>query len=111
MCYCPLESFVLQAMRVQLRHPSHTRPFKTKLGQAYVRPRTRIVCSASTMAAPTAGKPTQCKAAIAWEPKKPLDVRTVTGARPQSTRTDPSSSSSAFALSLAHWQPAVLRTS
>lgn len=30
-----------------------------------------------------AGKPIECKAAIAWEANKPLDVRTVTVAPPQ----------------------------
>lgn len=30
----------------------------------------------------TAGKPIECKAAIAWEAKKPLDVTTVTVAPP-----------------------------
>lgn len=28
--------------------------------------------------AATAGKPIDCKAAVAWEAKKPLEVRTVT---------------------------------
>jgi Zn-dependent alcohol dehydrogenase len=32
--------------------------------------------------ADTAGKPIDCKAAIAWEPKKPLEVCTVTVAPP-----------------------------
>ena len=31
----------------------------------------------------TTGKPIDCKAAIAWEAKKPLEVRTVTVAPPQ----------------------------
>lgn len=30
----------------------------------------------------TAGKPIECKAAVAWEAKKPLEVRTVTVAPP-----------------------------
>ncbi len=30
----------------------------------------------------TAGKPIECKAAVAWEAKKPLDVQTVTVAPP-----------------------------
>jgi S-(hydroxymethyl)glutathione dehydrogenase/alcohol dehydrogenase len=34
------------------------------------------------MASDAAGKPIDCKAAIAWEPKKPLDVCTVTVAPP-----------------------------
>ncbi len=31
----------------------------------------------------TAGKPIECRAAVAWEAKKPLDVRTVTVNPPQ----------------------------
>eukprot|EP00898_Chlorokybus_atmophyticus_P003683 jgi/Chlat1/4315/Chrsp29S04600 len=36
-----------------------------------------------TMAASTAGKEIECKAAVAWEAKKPLDVRTVKVGPPQ----------------------------
>jgi hypothetical protein len=36
----------------------------------------------AAMASPTAGKPIECLAAVAWEAKKPLDVTTVTVAPP-----------------------------
>lgn len=39
---------------------------------------TTAVSGDSEMAKDTAGKPIQCKAAIAWEAKKPLEVKTVT---------------------------------
>jgi len=42
----------------------------------------RVLATKMTDFAATAGKPIECKAAVAWEAKKPLDVRTVTVAPP-----------------------------
>ena len=60
---------------------STNRPAIAHRPQRSSRPRQRVVAAAAM--ADTAGKPIQCKAAVAYAAKQPLEVTTVTVAPPQ----------------------------